>query len=228
MQKAWDSECGGGVWWDRWRTYKNAITNELFLSLAAELYVHTQNPKYLIWAVKEWKWFNQSGLINNQFLINDGLQNCKNNGDTVWTYNQGVVLGGLVTLYQVTKEEEYLASASQIALAAMTTLVTETGILQESCEEDNWCDQSQWQFKGIFMRNLRYLYQATLSQQFLDFIHLNAMAAWNEDRNGTSFGLKWSGPFDTADPVRQSSALDVFNSAIPLDRLSHIIGDGGS
>lgn len=36
--------------------------------------------RYLNWANKEWTWFNSSGLINNQFLINDGLSNCKNNG----------------------------------------------------------------------------------------------------------------------------------------------------
>jgi predicted alpha-1,6-mannanase (GH76 family) len=34
----WDDIRGGGLWWNENRRYKNAITNELFLTLAALLY----------------------------------------------------------------------------------------------------------------------------------------------------------------------------------------------
>jgi predicted alpha-1,6-mannanase (GH76 family) len=76
--------------------YKNAITNELFLTLAVLL--HQRNPAggYLTWAQREWDWFSSAGLIGPDGLVNDGLTAaCQNNGGTTWTYNQGVILGGL-------------------------------------------------------------------------------------------------------------------------------------
>src|ERR1039457_5719677 len=49
---------GGGLWWNTERKYKNASTNELFLTLAARL--HQRVPghgDYLTWALREWEWF---------------------------------------------------------------------------------------------------------------------------------------------------------------------------
>ncbi len=60
---AWDSTCGGGVWWSTARTYKNAIPNELFLSIAAKLANRTSgsvSASYLNWAQQEWTWFKNS------------------------------------------------------------------------------------------------------------------------------------------------------------------------
>src|SRR5579884_2922468 len=79
MTGGWDNECGGGVWWNFDRDYKNAIPNELFLSLAARLFQRTPSEhSYLMWALREWDWFRQSGMINASHLINDGLNNCQN------------------------------------------------------------------------------------------------------------------------------------------------------
>ncbi len=111
MAGGWDSTCGGGIWWNKDRGYKNAIANELFLSVAAHLANRDSSKQayYLRWAHREWKWFAHSGMINTNGLINDGLGTsdgrtsagtCGNNGQTTWSYNQGVVLGGLVETRQ--------------------------------------------------------------------------------------------------------------------------------
>jgi predicted alpha-1,6-mannanase (GH76 family) len=122
MTGGWDDHCGGGIWWSRDRTYKNAIANELFLSVASHLANRVTDPdekaQLLAWADSEWQWFSQSGLINQDNLINDGLNsNCQNNGQTTWTYNQGVILGGLVELYQQDQDPSLLETAQTIALA---------------------------------------------------------------------------------------------------------------
>src|ERR1700691_3742505 len=70
----WDTTtCGGGVWWQKPNNYKNAIANELFLTVAASLANRTTgstSASYLAWAQKEWTWFKASGMINSHNLIN--------------------------------------------------------------------------------------------------------------------------------------------------------------
>jgi hypothetical protein len=57
------------------RAQPGRAANELFFATAAKL-------GKVQWAQRVWSWFAQSGMINNQSLINDGLslRDCKNNG----------------------------------------------------------------------------------------------------------------------------------------------------
>ncbi len=160
MTGGWDTTCGGGIWWSKARTYKNAIANELFLLVAIRLHQRTPGDagagSYYDWAQREWTWFKSSGMINGQNLVNDGLSSCVNNGQTTWTYNQGVILGGLVDLYKTTGFGLYLTQAVAIADAATTTLIDTNGVLREPCEPSS-CGGDGPQFKGIFIRYLAYL-----------------------------------------------------------------------
>ena len=161
MANGWDSTCGGGIWWSKDRNYKNAIANELSLSVAAHLAARTSDPvnraQYLAWAHKEWDWFANSGMINSQHLINGRLDLaiCKNNQKTTWTYNQDVILGGLTELNRVAPDPALSAMAQSIATAAISPLTDSRGILHDTCEPK--CGEDGVQFKGIFVRNLMAL-----------------------------------------------------------------------
>ena len=73
------------------------------------------------------------------------------------------------------------------------------------------------QFKGVFVRNLHDFYLRSPRPEYRDFILRNARSIWENSRNAKDqLGLCWSGPFDTADASRQSSALDAFNAAVAL------------
>ncbi|HEX6526833.1 MAG TPA: glycoside hydrolase family 76 protein [Streptosporangiaceae bacterium] len=214
----WDSTCGGGVWWNKERSYKNAITNELFLTLAARLHQRVPGDQdYLAWAMRAWEWLHGSGMIGPDGLVNDGLTaDCANNGGTTWTYNQGVILGGLAALYEITGDPAYLRQGEIIADAALSGLIGPSGILAEPCEAAG-CDSDQTQFKGIFVRNLHAFSTHGGKPAYRAFLLANADSVWDNDRNAADqFGLRWAGPFDRADASRQSSALEVLTAAAAL------------
>lgn len=231
MTRGWDSICGGGIWWDKDKTYKNAIANELFLEVTARLHQRTpgdtvgggsgpQHTSYIDWANKEWQWFKNSGMMNASNLVNDGLDSdtCANNGRNPWTYNQGVILGALTDLYKITGDASYLAQAEAIADANNRTNIDDNGILYEKgCEPSNSCGTDGPQFKGIFMKNLYYLYQSDNKQAYKNFIIKNVDAIWYRGRDHSNhLGLHWDGPFDRAQARNQSSATDAVNAAIAL------------
>jgi predicted alpha-1,6-mannanase (GH76 family) len=229
MSGEWDDTCGGGIWWSKDKNYKNAIANELFLSVAAHLANRTSGKKrseYQTWGNREWKWFEATGLINAKGLVNDGLRitggvgaaaSCTNNHGTVWTYNQGVVLGGLAELSSANHDPALKQIARKIATAAVTQLVDANGILHDPCDPE--CGGDGVQFKGIFVRNLVLLDRAHPDTAYESFVYKNADTLWRDAR-GTNFQLaeRWSGPFDTANAASQTSALDTLVGAARLIR----------
>ena len=220
MAAGWDDVCGGGLWWTRRKTYKNAIPNELFLLIAGRL--HQRAGGCLDWALREWQWFSASGLIGPAGLVNDGLSpetaGCANNGGTTWTYNQGVIIGGLAVLSDITGDDAYLDQAESIATAALRDLTVPPGILTEPGEgQTARRDRDRPQFKGIFVRHLYELHQHRPRPAYRDFILANATSLWRNSRNRRNqVGLSWAGPFDRADATRQGSALDALNAALGI------------
>ncbi|OAQ98645.1 hypothetical protein LLEC1_04391 [Akanthomyces lecanii] len=223
MKTGLGGPCNGGIFWSKDREYVNAIANELYLSVAASLANRIPSESdYLKIAKDQWTWFSDSGMINADNLINDGLDgNCKNNGQATWTYNQGVVLGGLVELSLATGDQSLLDKASKIAKAAIGKLSNKHGVLEESggCEyQPGRCGQDGQQFRGVFIRNLGYLQQAAPDSQFRSFILANARSIWRSDRENSSnkLGVAWAGPYYNATSPSQSSALDALVAAISV------------
>lgn len=220
MTGGWDSTCGGGIWWSKKRAYKNAIANELFLSVAAHLSNRAaserQRKQYASWARREWRWFRRSGMIEHDHLISDGLTAaCKDNHKTQWSYNQGVILGGLAELASHERSRAPLRDAKRIAKAAIDHLADRKDILHEPCEPNCGADGSQ--FKGIFVRNLAILYGYVPGRKLRHFIFRNADSILRYDQTPThGLGLVWSGPPGKPNASTQSSALDALVAALQI------------
>ncbi|SPO31570.1 related to DCW1 - Mannosidase, GPI-anchored membrane protein [Ustilago trichophora] len=218
------SACGGGIIWDiPSKSYKNAISNELYLALTAGLANRLQDKKeakkWLNIARAQYSWFLHSGMINSQSLINDGLtDDCKNNGKTIWSYNQGVILGASVELFLADNHErEYLDRAQRIANAVLASPAfnSASGILVESCEASGSCNTDQDAFKGIFMRNLDKLNRVLPGRPYTRYIQRQANEAFTKGRNATDFyGVQWTGPIGQANVGTQGSAVSLLVASL--------------
>lgn len=134
--------------------------------------------------------------------------------DYRWSYNQGVILGGLVELYKATSDQSLLDEAGKIATAAINLLADSNHVIHESCEPDD-CDGNQTQFKGIFIRNLKALQSVAPNALYVTVINANANSIWANDKNaGYQFGVDWAQYLTPVTAATHSSALDALVAAI--------------
>ncbi|SPQ17778.1 75533aa5-2bb4-43cd-8013-0b6371e8e8a7 [Thermothielavioides terrestris] len=133
--KGWDTTlCGGGMLWNPGlMPYKNAVTNQLFISASVGMYLHfpgdsnpspfgfgtplePHDPAFLRAARDAHAWLAASNMTNAQGLYADGFHISGRNGSTrcdlrdemVYTYNQGIILSGLLGLFRATGEPRFL------------------------------------------------------------------------------------------------------------------------
>lgn len=228
LKNSWDSDfCSGGLWWNVERTYKNAITNELFIVFSTMLYFETNDQKYNDWAIRAWEWFRSTEMLSLEtketevkYLVNDGVtSNCKNNNGPIWTYNQAVLIGGLVNLWKINNKEIYIDTAVKIALSALDFL-TSSDILVERSRDgsiNNSLNSDQQQFKGIFCRYISSLEQAlppdNLNRirihQFLSNNYVNVINNYPDYNFGSLWDKKTS---NDCNAISQTSGIDLILS----------------
>lgn len=210
----------GGHWWSKEKTYIASIANELYLNVAAALGNRVPGRKgyYRDLALENVDWFLQSGLITSNNTVRDGIdiETCEPTG-TVFTYNCGVILGALTELHTLTSNTKYLETAHRIAEGAMEHLVDSDGILTEVGWPDD-LDPTRAMFKGVFVRNLKYLQAADPRHEYVGFLQKNADALWSRNRDEKVgerglIGPNWQGRYHEASASSQGSGLDALVAA---------------
>ncbi|KAI5780001.1 glycosyl hydrolase family 76-domain-containing protein [Geopyxis carbonaria] len=181
--EGWDTTlCGGGMVWSPWlEPYKNAITNELYISASVSMYLYhpypARNQTYLDNAILAHKWLLASNMTDAAGLYTDGFHvtnlkyggnKCDIRDEMVYTYNQGVLLSGLRGLAEATGNEAYLSEGIALIDNVFNSQgsygeLMLYGILTEKCDPGGYCSQNGQTFKGIFMHHLTLFCQPLVS-----------------------------------------------------------------
>ena len=148
----WDTSqtdgCPGGVFWeDVSGSQRNTTANAANAEVGLELYQLTKNTTDLSWATQMYQWVNTC-LASPNGLYYDHVNPGGSVNTTIWSYNQGTMIGAGVLLYQITGTASYLTAAETTAGAAVSHFGTGTTL------------QSQGPaFNAIYFRDLFVLNQ---------------------------------------------------------------------
>ncbi len=113
--------------------------------LGLELGQLTGNASDLAWATRMYQWA-VSCLRNSSGLYSDHVNADGSVNSTIWNYNQGVMVGAGVLLYDLTGANSYLSEAEQTAAVALVHFGTGPTLLNQGPA-----------FNAIYFRNLLFL-----------------------------------------------------------------------
>ena len=155
----WSDVDGGGIHWNKNTTgdgrYKTSCSNAPAMILAARLYQHTGEERYLEWAKRIYQYMYDHSRFPDG-VVKDNVTN--NDHEVTFSYNQGTWVGGLLELYKITGEEHYRQTATELMdLLLFGKWYSPKGIMNE---RQNYNQDDGGLFKGIFVR---YLTQWILS-----------------------------------------------------------------
>jgi predicted alpha-1,6-mannanase (GH76 family) len=193
IRAGWDPRHGGIVWRrDDPRPYTNTPANAPSAILAARLHRRYGDPADLDWARRIADWLQATLVDPDSGIVWDGLHPAEDPGTdrTLWTYNQGTVVGAEVQLWQVTGDRAHLDRARRTATAALDRYGD--GVLPVEGTGDGSV------FKGILARYLSDLVRADPDPEGAVARRVGAVLAGNGTAvaaaAGAPIGIDWQRP----------------------------------
>ena len=220
IQGGWDNTCCGspvgGMWWDKAHTQKATAANAGAALAGAKLYQRTTNAAYLAFAQQVYSFWWANMVHSTTFQVCDHINP---DGTKVWwkfTYNEGLMIGASVALYEATGNVTYLNNAHNIASFMLANEITPTIYGNALHDGDNTgCGGDCHQFKGPAYRYLMQLYRKnTTRTAYYNLLKGSADAIWNlaRETNSTIFSINWAGPAQTnVDQGQQNAAVAALN-----------------
>jgi hypothetical protein len=161
--------CTGGIPFSNSpsNTDRNTVTDGPAAELALQLYRATGNAAYLQFAEQAYEWV-RGCLMQPSQLYADHIRQHGVIDPTLWSYNQGSMIGAGVLLYQVTHDGAFLYQARQTAKAALAYFTLERLLAENPF------------FVSVYLRNQMYLDSVThdppgahLAQAYINYVWVN-------------------------------------------------------
>ncbi|PGG95328.1 hypothetical protein AJ79_08543 [Helicocarpus griseus UAMH5409] len=226
MTRWHNQTCGGGLKWsiNHWGNgwiYKNTISNGCFFNIAARLALYTGNETYARWAEETWSWAFNVGLISPTYQFFDGTdddENCTSINHVQWSYNNGVFMSGLASMYNFTNGDQKWKERLEGTIRGAEIFFKDNVMTEVACEGNDKCNLDQRSFKAYLSRWMGHT--AKLAPFTYDLImpklRTSAQAAAKQCSGpDNACGLRWirQGDYDGSTGVgEQMAALEVIQA----------------
>jgi hypothetical protein len=189
--------CPGGVPFSNAKnnTQRNTVTDGPGAELAVQLYRITHEARYLQFAEMAYGWVRQC-LVEPNSLYADHIELNGTVNRTLWSYNQGSMIGAGVLLYQATHEGIYLYQARQTAKVALAYF------------NYNRLSSENPFFVAVYLRNLIYLDSVTHDPPGTLPAREYAYYAWARHRLSDNLFAYGSPP--TAELLGQAALVQIY------------------
>jgi hypothetical protein len=174
----WDTSttdgCPGGVFWeDVAGSQRNTSANAANAELGLELNLLTANTSDLSWATRLYQWV-VTCLGTPNGLYDDHVNPGGSINTTIWSYNQGVMIGAGTLLFRATGDMGYLDQANRTAAAALAYFGTGSTLVAQGPA-----------FNAIYFRDLLFLDQVSPNPAYAEAAQTYATYMWSQRQAST-------------------------------------------
>ncbi|NDV77995.1 glycoside hydrolase family 76 protein [Dysgonomonas sp. 511] len=188
-----DDKLGGGIYWcEQNKGSKHSCSNAPAAVYAFKLFEATADSTYFEQgkSIYEWTYKNLRDSTDNLYYDNINLEGGIDKAK--YAYNSGQMLQAAALLYKLTKEDQYLKTARDIAESCYSYFFNDF----ETPEGDKFRmlkKRDIW-FTAVMFRGFIELYKIDNNTIYIDTFRKNLDYAWNHmrDENGL-FNSDWSG-----------------------------------
>ncbi len=161
----------GGIRWKEPASNhsRNTCVNGPAAQLAARLHEKTEQASYLDWAKRIYAWTREA-LLNPDGLYIDQIAPDGKQIPTIWSYNQGTMIGAGVLLAKRTGEETFLDDSAGTAAAYVNDLSAAKLVPQDPA------------FNAVLFRNLLQLHRERPDPAYGSLLIDYGSTMWNTKR----------------------------------------------
>jgi uncharacterized protein YyaL (SSP411 family) len=192
VASGWDSQQGGGIWWDTFHHHKTIEPLAAAVLIGTRLYeIDHRDTWALGWATKLLTWANAHSWNKKV-----GLYQRNATDSTVMDYVQGLMATANLELCKTLKKQSYCTKARQIANASFAAFP----------QDLNWAPQ----FDVVYLRWMLEYYRESGDARFYNLAVHNAQRALASINESGYYLNKWDGTPLADGLEEQAASLELF------------------
>ncbi len=194
VESGMDDKLGGGIYWcEQRKESKNTCSNAPAIVMLAKLYEATNDKAYLDQAEQLYAWTKKNLLDPSDYLYFDNIALNGKVEKTKYPYNSGQMIQAGALLFKLTKQDQYLLDAQNVAKASYDYFFYDYKPASDGKTIKLLKTSNNW-FIAVMMRGFVELYKLDHNKLYVDGFQSNLDFAWENMReeNGL-FNSDWSG-----------------------------------